>query len=40
MDILQTEEIGTFPPDLNNLMICPLLSPDPAGPRDGEEEAA
>lgn len=39
-DILQTEETGTFPPARNDLMICPLLSPDPVESRDGEVEAA
>jgi len=38
--VLQTAEIGTFPPPLSNSMICPLLSLLPEEPREGEEEAA
>jgi hypothetical protein len=40
LDVLQTDDIGTFPPPLNSSMIRPLLSPLPVDPRDGEEEAA
>ena len=39
-DVLQTDEIGTFPPLLNNSITCPLLSLRPADPREGDEEAA
>jgi hypothetical protein len=38
--LLQTDEIGTFPPPLNSSTIRPLLSPLPVDPREGEEEAA
>ena len=39
-DVLQTDEIGTFPPLLNSSITCPLLSLRPVDPREGEEEAA
>jgi hypothetical protein len=38
--VLQTDEIGTFPPPLNSSITCPLLSLRPVDPREGEEEAA
>jgi len=40
MYVLQTAEIGTFPPPLSSSMIRPLLSLLPEEPREGEEEAA
>ena len=40
MYVLQTAEIGTFPPPLSSSMIRPLLSFLPEEPREGEEEAA
>lgn len=40
MHVLQTAEIGTFPPLLSSSMIRPLLSLLPEEPREGEEEAA